>query len=228
MNVIIFGATGMVGRGALLECLDDPRVERVLVISRRAVELQHSKLREILHDDFFDFARVQSEFAGFDACFFCLGVSSIGMSERDYHRLTYDLTLAAAHALVATAGSRLTFIYVTGAGTDSTERGRVAWARIKGKTENALMRLPFKAAYMFRPGYIQPLRGIRSKTRWVQAVYDVVGALYPLLRRVVPGSVTTTENIGRAMIEVAVNGYSKPILDPSAMNQLTSRATQTP
>jgi len=222
VNVVIFGATGMVGKGVLLECLDDARVSRVLVVSRRATEISHPKLREIVHDDFFDFTRVSSQFVDLDACFFCLGVSSVGMSESDYYHLTYDLTLAAATALAATAGARLTFCYVSGEGTDSTEGGRTAWARIKGKTENALLRLPFKASYMFRPGYIQPLRGIRSKTRWYQAMYDVIGGLYPVLRRLFPRYVTTTVNIGRAMIEVAATGYPKQILSSPDINRLAA------
>lgn len=225
MKVIIFGATGMVGRGVLLECLDDERVEKVLVVSRRAGGERHPKLREILHQDFFDFSAIQPEFAGFDACFFCLGVSSLGMSASDYHHLTYDLTLAAATAVASVTERRLTFCYVSGAGTDSTERGRVGWARTKGKTENALLRLPFKAAYLFRPGYIQPLRGIRSKTRWYQALYDVLGVLYPVLRRLMPSHVTTTTAIGRAMIYVAAAGYSKSILVSPDINQLAGAFT---
>jgi uncharacterized protein YbjT (DUF2867 family) len=222
MNVVIFGATGMVGTGVLLECLDDPRVGHVLLVSRSAIDVTHPKVREILHRDFFDFSAVQSSFAGLDACFFCLGVSSIGMDQREYERLTYDLTLAAAHALAAAAGRRLTFCYVSGEGTDSTERGRRAWARVKGRTENALLRLPFKAAFMFRPGYIQPLRGIRSKTRWVQLVYAVIGPLYPALRRIAPRFVTTTADIGRAMIRVAAEGSPKQILDTREINRLAA------
>jgi uncharacterized protein YbjT (DUF2867 family) len=225
VNVVIFGATGMVGKGTLLECLDDRRVDSVLVVSRRPVGISHPQLREIIHDDFFDFTRISSQFTELDACFFCLGVSSVGMSESDYHHLTYDLTLAAATALAATAGSRLTFCYVSGEGTDSTERGRTSWARIKGKTENALLRLPFKAAYLFRPGYIQPLRGIRSKTRWYQAMYDVIGGLYPVLRRLFPRYVTTTVNIGRAMIEVAASGYSRQVLFSPDINRLAVERT---
>jgi len=215
----------MVGKGTLLECLDDRRVDSVLVVSRRPVGISHPQLREIIHDDFFDFTRISSQFTELDACFFCLGVSSVGMRESDYHHLTYDLTLAAASALAATAGSRLTFCYVSGEGTDSTERGRTSWARIKGKTENALLRLPFKAAYLFRPGYIQPLRGIRSKTRWYQAMYDVIGGLYPVLRRLFPRYVTTTVNIGRAMIEVAASGYSRQVLFSPDINRLAVERT---
>lgn len=212
----------MVGKGVLLECLDDRRVERVLVISRHPVDVRHPKLREIMHQDFFDFGAIQSQFVDLDACFFCLGVSSIGMSETEYHRLTYDLTLGAASAIASATSGRLTFCYVSGEGTDSSERGRTAWARIKGKTENALLQLPFKAAFMFRPGYIQPLKGIRSKTRWYQTLYDVIGPLYPLLRRLLPRHVTTTENIGRAMIQVAASGYSKRILYSPDINQLSA------
>ena len=222
MKVVIFGATGMVGTGVLLECLDDMRVDRVLVVSRHPIAVSHPKLHEIVHEDFFDFARIQSHFADLDACFFCLGVSSVGMSESEYHHLTYELTLAAATALASTTARRLTFCYVSGEGTDSTEHGRSAWARTKGKTENALLQLPFKAAFMFRPGYIQPLKGIRSKTRWYQALYDVLGPLYPLVRRLVPRHVTTTVNIGRAMIQVAAAGYSKQVLYSPDINQLSA------
>jgi uncharacterized protein YbjT (DUF2867 family) len=220
MKVVIFGATGMVGKGVLFECLEDARVENVLAVVRRAGDLHHPKLREIVHDDFFDFSAIQSEFASLGACFFCLGVSSVGMSEREYERQTYDLTLAAATSIAAVTSGRLTFCYVSGEGTDSTVRGRSAWARTKGKTENALLRLPFKAAYMFRPGYIQPLKGIRSKTRLYQMLYTVLGPFYPLLRILAPRHVTTTENLGLAMIEVAANGYSKRILSTEDINRL--------
>lgn len=224
MKVVIFGATGMVGKGVLLECLDDPRVEHVLLVSRQHSDVNHPKIRELLHDDFFDFTTIQSEFSKLDACFFCLGVTSVGMTEQEYYRLTYELTLAAATSIAAVTAGRLTFCYVSGEGTDSTERGRRAWARIKGKTENALLRLPFKAACMFRPAYIQPLRGIRSKTRWYQLIYDVVGPLYPLLRRLLPRYVTTTTSLGRAMIEVAVSGSSKQILSSADINRLANTA----
>lgn len=224
MKAVLFGATGMVGKGVLLECLDDPRVERVLLVSRHPSAVTDPKLQEIVHHDFFDFLGIHSQFVEFDACFFCLGVSSVGLSEGEYHRLTYDLTLAAATAIASATAHRLTFCYVSGEGTDSTERGRTRWARVKGKTENALLRLPFKAAFMFRPGYIQPLKGIRSKTRWYQAMYDVLGPLYPLFRVLLPRYVTTTENIGRAMIQVAARGYSQQILFSPDINQLSAAA----
>ncbi len=219
MKVVLFGATGMVGAGVLQECLADPRVEAVLVIGRSSCGIADPKLQEILQADFFDLTAIVPRLAGIDACFFCLGVSSAGMAEAEYRRLTYDLTLAAAKAMLAGAG-RPVFCYVSGAGTDSTEHGRMMWARVKGATENALLKLPFRAAFMFRPGYIQPLRGIRSKTRLYQAVYDVVGPLYPLLRRIAPRFVTTTTALGRAMIEVAVNGASGPILESDDINRL--------
>jgi uncharacterized protein YbjT (DUF2867 family) len=222
MKVVIFGATGMVGKGILLECLDDARVEHVLLVSRHNTDISHPKIREIVHGDFTEFGSLHPAFADLDACFYCLGVTAVGLGESRYHQLTYDLTLAAATALASTSGNRLTFCYVSGEGTDSTERGRSMWARVKGKTENALLRLPFKAAFMFRPGYIQPLRGIRSKTRWYQALYDVLGPLYPILRRLFPTYVTTTVNIGRAMIHVAATGYSKQVLSSADINHLSS------
>ena len=223
MNAVIFGATGMVGKGVLLECLDDARVEHVLLVSRHPIgDVSHPKIREIVHADFTAFENLTPAFADIDACFYCLGVTAVGLSEGQYHHLTYDLTLAAATALASASAGRLTFCYVSGEGTDSTEHGRTMWARVKGKTENALLRLPFKAAFMFRPGYIQPLRGIRSKTRWYQALYDVIGPFYPIVRRLFPKYVTTTTNIGRAMIHVAVSGWSRQILSSGDINQLSS------
>ncbi len=221
MKVIIFGATGMVGEGVLRECLEDARVQSVLVVGRSRLRLTAPKIQEILHTDFFDFKPIQSQFAGYDACFFCLGVSAAGMSEDAYHRLTYEVTLAAAEALVAVSPN-LTFCYVSGEGTDSTEHGRIMWARVKGKTENALLRMPFKAAYMFRPGYIQPLKGVRSKTGWYQAIYNVLGPAYPILRRLAPKYVTTTVNVGRAMIQVAANGAAQKILSTRDINGLAA------
>ncbi|HEU5041047.1 MAG TPA: NAD-dependent epimerase/dehydratase family protein [Gemmatimonadales bacterium] len=219
MKVLLFGATGMVGSGALLECLADPRVDAVVAITRSPTGRSHPKLREVIHADFFSYGGLAEEFAAADACFFCLGVSAVGLSEADYTRLTYDLTLAAARAVVA-VNPRLTFCYVSGAGTDSTERGRRMWARVKGRTENALLALPFRAAYMFRPGFIQPVKGVRSKTGWYQAVYTLAAPLSPLLRRLIPAAITTTAHVGRALIEVAVTGYPKPILHPRDINAL--------
>ncbi len=219
MRVVLFGATGMVGSGVLLECIDSPRVGSMLVIGRTRTGMSHPKIRELLHADFLDFDSIRGEFAGADACFFCLGVSSVGMKEPEYRRLTHDVTLAAANAMLAVS-PQLTFIYVSGDGTDSTEHGRTMWARVKGKTENDLFAMPLKAAYMFRPGYIQPLRGVRSKTRIYQAIYNGLGSLYPLFNRIIPKRVTTTVNVGRAMIEVGAEGYPRRILGSSDINFL--------
>ncbi|MFJ1749322.1 epimerase [Streptomyces sp. NPDC088116] len=204
MKVILFGATGMVGQGVLRECLRDGAVESVLVVGRTTVGVEHPKLREILHADLagvMDRPGAEAEFSGYDACFFCLGVSSAGMAEEAYRRVTYDLTLTVARAL-SSWNRGLTFVYVSGQGTDTSERGRVAWARIKGKTENDLLALEMDA-YMFRPGFIQPLHGITSRTRLYRVLYVVGAPLFPVLRRLVPDQVTTTERLGRAMIAVA-------------------------
>ncbi len=212
MKVILFGGTGMVGKGVLRECLLDPEVESVLVIGRRATGVRHDRLREIVHKDFADFSAIEGELSGYDACFFCLGVSSAGLSEQEYSRVTYDVTMAVARTLVK-HNPGMTFLYVSGAGTDSTERGRMMWARVKGKTENTLLAMPFKAAYMVRPGYIQPLHGITSSTRLTRVLYAVMGPLYPLWKKLFPKYVTTTEQLGLAMIHVAKHGAPKRILE---------------
>jgi uncharacterized protein YbjT (DUF2867 family) len=219
MNVILFGATGMVGQGVLRECLLDPDVHQILSIVRTPSGQQHAKLRELLHTDFFDYSAIESQLTGFDACFFSLGVSSAGMDEAMYKHLTYDLTLAAATTL-ARLNPSMTFLYVSGAGTDSTERGRSMWARVKGKTENDLLKLPFRAAYMFRPGAIQPMHGIRSKTRLYQTFYTVLNPMLPCLKSVFPRYITTTEELGRAMLRVAKHGYPQPILESKDINTL--------
>jgi uncharacterized protein YbjT (DUF2867 family) len=212
MNVLLFGATGMVGRGVLRECLLDPEVERVQTVGRAATGERHLKLRELVHPDLWHYAATERDLSGFDACFFCLGVSSSGMTEENYERLTYGITLAAAEVLCR-LNPQMTFIYVSGAGTDSSEKGRTMWARVKGRTENALLRLPFAAAYMFRPGMIQPLHGATSKTRLYRVLYTLLKPLLPLLRLAFPNQVLTTEQIGRAMLNVARNGYSKRVLE---------------
>jgi uncharacterized protein YbjT (DUF2867 family) len=217
VKVIIFGASGMIGAGALLECLAHPHVERVLAVARTPAGIRHAKLEEVVHSDFYDYSALQGRWPEFDACLFCLGVTSVGMDEASYRRITFDLTLAAARSIVA-VNPRLVFCYVSGAGTDSSARGRVMWARVKGETETALLALPFKAAYMFRPGYIQPMKGVRSKTRWYQAAYDAVGGVYPLLRRAAPGWVTDTATLGRALIRVAAEGYPTRILEGRDIN----------
>ncbi len=207
-SVIVFGATGMVGQGVLRECLLDPGVERVLVVGRTPTGERHPKLREVIHRDFTDFTAIEAELTGYDACFFCLGVSSVGMSPEDYERITHDYAIAAGRVLART-NPDLTFVYVSGQGTD--EHARARWAQVKGRTENHLFALPFHA-YAFRPGYIQPLHGVRSKTRLYSALYRVVAPLYPLLRRLMPGSVTTTEEIGQAMLAVARSGAPERVL----------------
>jgi len=218
MKVILFGATGMVGQGVLRECLLDASIESVLVVGRSPSLQRHPKLREILHDDFFDFAAIEPQLAGYDACFFCLGVSSLGMDAARYRRLTYDITMAAA-TMLATLNPQMVFIYVSGQGTDSTESGRLMWARVKGKTENDLLKLPFQAAYMFRPAGIQPMHGIRSKTAWVHTIYVVAAPLLSLLNHLAPNYMTTTEQVGRAMIKVARDGYPKPVLESEDINR---------
>jgi uncharacterized protein YbjT (DUF2867 family) len=219
MKVILFGATGMVGQGVLRECLLDAGVASVLAVGRSPTGQRHAKLNEIVHDNFLDYSAIESQLTGCDACFFCLGVSSVGMDEERYRHLTYDITLAAARTL-AKLNPRMVFVYVTGRGTDSTEQGRLMWARVKGKTENDLLKLPFRAAYMFRPAGIQPLHGIRSKTAWYQAVYVIAAPLLTLLNRIAPKYVTTTEQVGRAMIKVAKEGYPKSVLESEDINRV--------
>jgi uncharacterized protein YbjT (DUF2867 family) len=221
VKVILFGATGTVGQGVLRECLLDSGVEQVLAIGRSATGQQHAKLQEIVQSDLFDLSSIEGRLAGFDACFFCLGVSAAGMSEQDYRRITYELTMSVAKTL-ARLNPAMTFIYVSGAGTDSAERSRMMWARVKGKTENDLLKMPFRAAYMFRPGYIQPLHGIRTKTRWYGALYAVMGPLYPIWKRLLPNYVTTTECLGRAMLNVARHGAPKRFLENQDINGLCS------
>jgi len=234
VNVLLFGATGMVGQGVLRECLLDTGVDRVLAVGRSAVDPAYigraagaaaatgrpaTKLRELIVPDVADLTTIEPELAGFDACFFCLGVSSIGMAEAEYTRLTYDLTLAVARTVVRQSPAA-TFVYVSGAGTDGTEQGRSMWARVKGRTENDLLRLPFKAAYMFRPGAIVPLHGVRSKTAWVRLIYLLAAPIVPLWRAVLPATITTSEQVGRAMLRVAREGHPTPILETADINRL--------
>jgi uncharacterized protein YbjT (DUF2867 family) len=224
MKVILFGATGMVGQGVLRECLLAPDVEQVLAVGRSSTGQVNPKLREVKHTNFTSFTAIESELRGFDACFFCLGVSSAGMSEADYAKLTYDTTLAAAE-LIARLNPSSVFTYVSGVGTDSSEKGRSMWARVKGKTENALLRLPFRAAYMFRPGVIQALHGIRSKTRLYQVFYSLLGWWgIPVARALFPNQVTTTERVGRAMLEVVRRAPEQRVLEPRDINALGSSA----
>jgi len=219
MRVVLFGASGMVGQGVLRECLLATDVSQVLLIGRSALGVTDAKVREIVLADVGDLSSVREELAGLDACFFCLGVSSAGMKEEAYTRVTYELTMRVAHTLVEVA-PQMVFVYVSGAGTDSSEKGRSMWARVKGATENALLAMSFRGAYMFRPGLIQPMYGIRSKTPAYQAVLTVFGWLIPAIRKMFPKSVTTTEKIGLAMLQAVRKGYPKKVLDPEDINTL--------
>lgn len=213
MKVLIYGATGMVGQGVLRECLLESSVEIVQTVGRTPTGMQDPRLRELVIKDLFHPEVFESSLTGYDACFFCLGVSSAGMKEADYFHMTYDLTLANAK-LLARLNPGMTFTYVSGAGTDSSEKGSSMWARVKGKTENDLLALPFKAAFMLRPGVIQPLHNIESKTDSYRMLYTLTKPLLPPLRWLFPNSVLTTEIMGRAMIHLAQRGYTKKILDP--------------
>lgn len=208
IKAIITGATGMVGEGVLHECIHHPDVEQVLVITRRPTGAAHSKMKEIVHKDFFDISPIENELKGYNACFFCLGVSSMGMNEEEYHRMTYDLTMGFARTL-AKANPGMTFCYVSGSGTDSSEKGRMMWARVKGKTENHLMQLPFKKAYMFRPGFMQPTKGLKNALSF----YKYITWMYPVLRPLFPKYMSTLKEVGLAMINVVKRGYSKQVLE---------------
>jgi len=219
IRAIITGATGMVGKGVLLECLDHTEVDRVLVITRRSLNMEHPKLVEIIHADFYDWTAIHDELTGYNACFFCLGVSAFRMSEADYTKITFDLTLGLARTLLD-LNPDMTFCYVSGEGTDSSEKGRVMWARVKGKTENAIMKMPFRSSYMFRPGIIQPKKGIKSSTPMYNTMYTVLGPLLSVIKVLVPKRITDTELVGRAMIEAVLNGYSKKLLANKDINAL--------
>ena len=224
MRVLLFGATGMVGQGVLRECLLDSGVEVVQTIGRNSTGTVNPKLREIVHHDMWHYTSIESALTGFDACFFCLGVSSTGTDEQEYRRITYGITIAAAQTL-SRLNPQMTFIYVSGAGTDSSGQGWMRWARVKGQTENALLRLRFKAAYMFRPGVIQPLHGIRSRTRFYRAIYSAIGPLLSWLRKMFPNQILTTEQIGQAMLAAVRQGAPKRILESSDIRAL-SRETR--
>jgi NAD dependent epimerase/dehydratase family len=212
-KVIITGSTGMIGKGVLLECLDHKAVEEVLVIGRNNIGITHPKLKELIHKDFTDFNQIKDKLERYDACFFCLGVSAAGMKENEYKKVTHTFTLSLAQTL-RDINSNITFVYVSGEGTDSSEKGRMMWARIKGKTENDLLKIGFKNALMFRPGAIIPLRGIKSRTKSYQFVYDYFMWLVKGIKLIAPNSVVNTTQIGLAMINSMQKGYSKNILKP--------------
>jgi uncharacterized protein YbjT (DUF2867 family) len=219
MNVVIFGATGMVGRAALRESLLAPDVQRVVTVGRRATGHRHPKLRDVVHPDLLDLTSIQSELGSLDACFFCLGVASAGMSEAAYTEVTHDLAIAAAEMLLR-LNPGMTFVFISGTGADSTERGRVMWARVKGRTENALLRMPFKAVYVFRPSFIMPMHGIQSRTRLYRVFYTITKPVAPLLKALFPDRFTTTERLGRGMLRVVREGYPTRILESGDIAKL--------
>jgi uncharacterized protein YbjT (DUF2867 family) len=215
MNVVLFGATGMVGQGVLRECLLDADVERVLIVVRKSTGRPHEKIRELVHHDFLDFSSVENELRGYDACFYCLGIASAGLAEAEYSRVTHDFTIAAATTL-ARVNPGMTFIFVSGAGANASSR--VMWSRVKGRTENDVLGLPFAASFVFRPNLIQPLHGATSRTTLYRVFYRVLGPVMPLFVKAFPKYVTTTERIGRAMLGIAKRGAMKRILDPIDIN----------
>ena len=217
MRALLFGGTGMVGQGVLRECLIDPGVKEIVSVGRNPIGKQHAKLRDVVVPDLNDLSSVEKQLAGFDACFFTLGTSAAGMTEERYARVTFDLTMSVARTLLR-GNPAMTFIYVSGMGTDSTEHGRTMWARVKGRTENALLALGFKAAYMFRPGLIVAMHGITSRTTLYRVLYAILEPLVPLIQRLFPNAVTTTERVGRAMIAVARAGYQKTVLEAPDIN----------
>jgi uncharacterized protein YbjT (DUF2867 family) len=217
IKTIVTGTTGMVGEGVLIECLNHPDVDEILVINRKPGGVAHPKLRELIHGDFFNLAPIEGQLAGFDACFFCLGVSSVGMSNEAYRHMTYDLTLNMAR-LLARLNPETTFCYVTGAGTDSSEQGRIAWARVKGATENALARL-FKQAYMFRPAFMKATPGQRN----VKSYYKFFSWLYPIGRALYPAGFCTLQEVGLAMINAAREGYPTRVLEVADIVKLAKQ-----
>jgi uncharacterized protein YbjT (DUF2867 family) len=217
IKVIITGSTGMVGKGLLLECLNNEKVESVLIINRKPVGIVHNKLIEVLHQDMYDLSAIQDQLSDYDVCYFCLGVSAVGLSEQEYKKITYDLTLSFAQTVLVTSPN-ITFCYISGAGTDSTEKGNTMWARVKGKTENDLLSLGFKKAYMFRPGYIQPMNGIKSKTAAYNFIYTITSPIYFLLKKL-PKYVTSTNQISTAMINIATIKPDFSVLESKDINQ---------
>jgi uncharacterized protein YbjT (DUF2867 family) len=214
-KVIITGATGMVGEGVLLECLEHPAIEQVLMVNRRPYSAKHPKLKECLVPDFMNLERFNNQLTGYDACFYCAGVSSAGMSEKEYSHIIYDITTNFARTL-ASLNPQMILVYVSGSLTDSSEKGRVMWARVKGKTENALMRLGFQKVYNFRPGFMRPTPGQHN----IKSYYKVIGWMYPFLRVLLPNQVSTMSDVGLAMINCVLKGYPKQVLEIRDINSL--------
>jgi uncharacterized protein YbjT (DUF2867 family) len=219
LKVIITGVTGMVGEGVLHECIHHPSVESILIVGRRASGITNPKVKELLVKDFFSLDEIKPDLQGYNACFFCLGVSAVGMKEADYERMTYQLTMHFA-TLLSTLNQGMTFSYISGSGTDSSEKGRQMWARVKGKTENHLAALPFKAVYLFRPGYMQPTAGLKNSLKY----YRYIGWMYPALRFLFPGFVTTLKELGLAMIEASFAGYDRKIIEVKDIVKLAARS----
>ncbi len=210
-KVIITGATGMVGKGVLLACLASDEIESILLLNRSSIDIENKKITEIIHKDFQNFSTFFEVFKGYDACYFCLGVSSFRMKEKEYNEITYKTTLHLAK-LLSNVNPEMSFCYVSGTGTDSSEKGKSMWARVKGKTENAIFKLPFKSAFMFRPGFIQPVDGIKSKTSLYSSIYTIIGPFYPFLKWINPKGMITTDDLGRAMIKTTLDGYDETII----------------
>lgn len=219
IKAIITGATGMVGEGVLHECLQDPQVEVILVVNRRPCGIIHEKLKEIIVPNLFELDGIKNELAGYNACFFCLGVSSVGMQEPEYYHFTYELTISVAHVL-CDLNPQMTFCYVSGSGTDSSEIGKIMWARVKGKTENDLIRLPFKQVYNFRPGYMHPTKGLKN----VKKYYKFLGWLYPFFKKFFPNYVSTLKELALAMINVVKNGYESKIIEVKDIHILAAKS----
>lgn len=220
MKVIVFGATGMIGQGVLIECLEDASVEEVLVVTRRSTGRTHAKLKEVLHSDFLDYSSIAQELSGYDACLYCLGISAMGMSEADYRRITYDFTVATGEALLR-HNPQMRMCFISGAGTDLGSRQM--WARVKAEAERALLAMPWRSAHMFRPAGIMPRKGVVSGVRAYRIMYAVAGWAYPLLKAVVPDQLTTSDHLGRAMIHVAREGHPKTTLEGSDINAIKAR-----
>lgn len=220
MKVIITGTTGMVGKGVLLECLDHENITEVLSVARRSVGVQHPKLKELIHKDFSEFESVRDQLVGYDACYACMGVSSAGMKEDKYTKLTYDFTMSLANTLYD-INPNMTYTYVSGQGTDSSEKGRSMWGRVKGKTENDLLKMGFKQSYMFRPGGIIPVKGVSPSNAFYKTIIDRMTWLIKLIKKIFPNSIVDTAQIGQAMIQATLNGYDKKILNPSDILNLS-------